>query len=103
MVLFAVVQYNDPDGLFWGVIYGIAALWCGIAAFRPSLISGNIRKLLLCSLAFAALGIAWFWPRTPEFWRQEVWWITETAREGMGMMVVLIALTIAWLTTRARS
>ncbi|WP_146347370.1 transmembrane 220 family protein [Phaeobacter marinintestinus] len=100
MVLFALVQYNDPDALYWGVIYGAAAIWCGLAAFRPAMISGRGRTLLLGFLAIAAFGVVWYWPKTPGFWTQEVWWVTETAREGMGMMIVFIALIIAWLTLR---
>jgi len=96
MVLFAAVQYNDPDALYWGAIYGVAALWCGLAAFRQVQPSGILRLLLLASLAIAAIGVVWFWPKAPGFWRQEVWWVTETAREGMGMMIVFVALGIAW-------
>ncbi len=102
MLLFAVVQYNDPDALFWGVIYGIAALWCGFAAWRPAKVTGHVRLGLLLCLAAAVIGVVWFWPRTPGFWQQEVWWVTETAREGMGMMVTLLALGIAWLASRGR-
>ncbi len=32
--VFAVVQLNDPDPLFWTLIYGIMALISGFAAFR---------------------------------------------------------------------
>ncbi|MGR3609855.1 MAG: hypothetical protein ACU0BN_13505 [Sulfitobacter sp.] len=45
-------------------------------------------------------GIFWYWPQTPGFWRQEVYWVTEEAREGMGMMIAFAALLIVWLGTR---
>ena len=102
MLLFAAVQYNDPDALFWGVIYGAAAAWCGIAAFRPHLITGKVRLFLFACLALSIAGVVWFWPKTPSFWRQEIWWATETAREGMGMMVTLVALVVAWITSSFR-
>ena len=38
LTLFALVQYNDPDALVWLVIYAIAAVWAGVAAFRPDLL-----------------------------------------------------------------
>ncbi|MDQ2090835.1 transmembrane 220 family protein [Marimonas arenosa] len=103
MVLFAAVQYNDPDALFWGVIYGVAAIWCGLAAFRPASVSGAAKTLLVVCLAIAVFGVVWFWPQTPGFWRQEVWWNTETAREGMGMAITLAALGVAWLAVRRGS
>ena len=100
MILFAAVQYNDPDALFWGAIYGVTAIWCGFAAFRPAKLPKKVRLLLLATLAIAAIGVVWFWPKTPEFWQQEVWWVTETAREGMGMMISFVALSVAWLVVR---
>lgn len=103
LLLFAVVQYNDPDALFWGAIYGAAAVWCGLAAFRARVFeSGAARGLLAASVALAVFGMIWFWPRTEGFWHMEVWWETETAREGMGMMVVLLGLAAAWVASRAR-
>ena len=32
MLLFTVVQYNDPDGPLWMVYYGVPAVWAGITA-----------------------------------------------------------------------
>lgn len=103
MVLFAAVQYNDPDALFWGVIYGAAAVWCGLAAFRPDVFEKTLaRGLLTASVALSVFGVIWFWPKTEGFWHMDVWWETETAREGMGMMIVLLAIAVAWLTVRTK-
>ncbi|GMG84134.1 hypothetical protein LNKW23_33480 [Paralimibaculum aggregatum] len=98
LLLFAAVQYNDPDGPLWLAIYGTGALWTGLAALRPGL-SGRpaARAGLALSLAAALAGLAWYWPATPGWWRQEVWWETETAREGMGMMIVVASLAAAAL------
>lgn len=96
LLLFAAVQYNDPDGPFWVVVYGIGCIWCVIATFKPTLFQLRAAKLLFSiSCAGAVYGLVHFWPKTPNWWRQEVWWETETAREGMGMMVLLIALILA--------
>ena len=101
MVLFTVVQFNDPDALHWALIYCSAAVWCGLATFRPKMISGVLaRRLLLVCLALAAIGTVWYFPKTPGFWQSEVWWVTETAREGMGMMIAFVALVVAWVTRR---
>ena len=97
MILFMAVQYNDPDGPLWMLIYSIPAVWTGIAMFKGHLL--RIRPaqigLLLCGLG-AVAGMVYYWPSTPGWWRQEVWWEVETAREGMGMMVVAIVLAVVW-------
>ena len=96
MVLFAVVQYNDPDGVFWAAVYGVGAVWCGLAAFRSGTFTVTPAFFLyIASLAAALFGVIWFWPITPGWWTQEVWWDTETAREGMGMMILTVALCAA--------
>ncbi len=101
MLLFTGVQYNDPDALYWIIIYGSAAIWCGVAAFRPVLLGMPLwRGLLIATLVLMAAAVVWHWPRTPDFWRQEVWWVTETAREGIGLMIALIAVAVAWFTAR---
>ena len=93
MILFAVAQYNDPDFVFWGPVYGIAALWTGFAALSPGTVQwGFGRIMLLICLAATVYGVIHFYPKTDKWWMQDVWWETETAREGMGMMIVLVAL-----------
>ena len=80
LVVFMVVQFNDPDGPIWMVIYGIGAVWCLIAAIG---------------------GMVYFWPEVSNWWDIDVWWpeITgETSREGMGMMVLVVFLSVAGLT-----
>ncbi len=104
MVAFTVVQFNDPDALSWALIYGAIAIWCGLAAFRTELISGVWgRRLMALSIGLAVIGVIWYFPKTPGFWHKDVWWETETAREGMGMMIAFVALVVAWMTVRVRS
>jgi len=91
MILFIAVQYNDPDGSLWILIYAVPAIWAAIAAFKSTwLVNKLVHALLLVCIA------------TPGWWRQEVWWETETAREGMGMMIVAVVLAVVWL-SRPRS
>ena len=47
----------------------------------------------------AIVATVWYWPAEEGFWRQEVWWESETAREGMGIMIVTGALLVVALTT----
>jgi len=101
LVLFAAVQLNDPDGLFWIVVYGIGAIWCGIAAFRSGLYAlSPVFGLFSLTCIAALVGLFYFWPKAPNWWMQDVWWETETAREGMGMMILVIALIVAGLVVR---
>ena len=98
LILFAGVQYNDPDGLFWALVYGVGALWCGLAAFKSGIFVKTSPFLLyIASFVAAIFGVIWFWPTTPNWWTQDVWWETETAREGMGMMILAISLLAAGL------
>ena len=38
----------------------------------------------------------------PGFWRKDVWWVEETAREGMGMMIAFAVLLAVLATTLLR-
>lgn len=101
LILFAVAQYNDPDALYWAAIYGVAALLSAYAALRPERFAAPaLRGVLTLALVLSVVGVVWYWPTTAQWWRVDVWWNTETAREGMGMMVVAVALLIAWWTVR---
>ena len=103
MILFAAVQYNDPDVIFWGSIYGLAAVFCGIAAFAPGLLGGRGAQMVLAAtLVLAVAGVWWFWPDVPGWWRKAVWMEAETAREGMGMMIAAAAFAIAMLVSLQR-
>lgn len=107
LLLFAGVQYNDPDFYFWGPLYLVPALWAGLAALRPDLLArpSAVGGLFLC-LAAAVAGTVVFWPADPTWWRREIWWESEAAREGMGMMIVaasLLALTATAVARRRRA
>jgi hypothetical protein len=101
LLLFAAVQYNDPDALFWGTVYAAGAAWCGLAAFRPGLLrTGPARGLLVLSLGLTVWGLVAFFPEEERWWAMEVWWPEasgETSREGMGMMVLAAAVAAAAL------
>ncbi len=97
MILFIAVQYNDPDGTLWMAIYAIPAVWTAIVIFRRQLLASKMAHLLLLMCIMAAVaGMLFYWPTTPGWWRQEIWWEVETAREGMGLMIVAIVLAVVW-------
>ena len=102
LVAFAAVQYNDPDFYFWVPVYLLPAALAGLAAYRPQqLWRLPLRTTLLLCIVAGGVGTLWLWPTEEGFWHQDVWWQSETAREGMGVMIVTLALVViafsAWL------
>jgi hypothetical protein len=96
MLLFIAVQYNDPDGLMWMAIYLVPAVWALLAAINPFAIGqGLLKTLLLLTIVASLAAMFYYWPKTSGWWKQEVWWEVETAREGMGMMIVSVVLLVA--------
>ncbi len=91
MTLFAAVQYNDPDGLAWAALYAVPASCMAVAAFRPAWLAGTAGRVSL-GVALVVLSVVCLsvWPEQGGFWRREVWWEVESAREGMGAAVALL-------------
>lgn len=106
MLLFAAVQYNDPDAYFWIPAYLVPAFWAGAAAYRPEFLRRPLPSFgLAASLLLAIVGVAYYWPKDQGWWRQDVWWESEMAREGMGVMVLTLALVVVaatWTFTSRR-
>ncbi len=100
MMLFAFVQLNDPDALLWFFIYIIPGILGLIAGFRVSHLKNGFNAIAVLA-ALSLAGVIYYWPKTPEFWRIDIWWETETAREGMGMMIVAVALLVVLYTVWA--
>ncbi len=101
MLGFIGVQYNDPDGPMWMVIYAVPAIWACLAAFRPAALRSVVtRRWLLLSLALGLIGVMFYFPQMPNFWLKEVWWVEETAREGMGVMIGFAVMLLVYLTSR---
>ncbi len=103
MVAFAAAQYNDPDALLWIVIYLIPAAWAFAAAFYLPLVRSLAGiRLLWLSVAVGVGATVFYWPTMAGFWHKEVWWVEETAREGMGAMTALGILLVVLATARLR-
>ncbi len=101
MLLFAGVQYNDPDGWKWMLIYLLPAVWTGLAAWQPQHLLRRLpHYLLLASIGLGVCLLVLYFPTTSHWWAAEVWWETETAREGMGAMINLAVLITAWWSVR---
>ncbi len=93
MLIFGAVQYNDPDGFLWMGIYTIPALWCAVGLFfQPRFTLLPVQIAYWASVMSSVVGVIYFWPMMPNFWTKDVWYNVETAREGMGLMIVLAVL-----------
>ena len=103
MAAFAGVQYNDPDGPLWMLIYGVPAAWAFLAAFNLQAVRSRTGTLLLwLTIGAALLGVVYYWPQAPNFWQKDVWWEDEGAREGMGVMIVLVVLLMVRMVASRR-
>ncbi len=101
MLAFSVVQLNDPDSLLWMLYYLVPAIWAGLAAWNPEKLNNPVALTLLGLSILTGLAlVVMYWPQTPNFWKSEVWWQTETAREGMGVMIGTLVTIIAAVTIR---
>jgi hypothetical protein len=101
LVLFTIVQYNDPDAILWILIYGIPAIWAGLAAYRPARFAHSQPLLVAFGVTFAAIaaGMIYDWPRSIADW-----WDNEVVREGLGLIIATAALLVVaytlWRTRR---
>jgi peptidoglycan/LPS O-acetylase OafA/YrhL len=101
LLLFAAVQYNDPDAILWILIYGIPAVWAGLAAFRPARFAHSQPLLAIFGVTLLALaaGAVYDWPQSIADW-----WDNEVVREGLGLIIAVAALLVVaytlWRTRR---
>ena len=104
-VLFAAFQLNDPDPLFWVLVYVVMAVISGMAAFRKY-------NVLLMLLVLAVLAYELFvlfppfmdWirggmPNIAASMKAESKYI-ELVREFLGLVICFAALTFHYITFR---
>jgi len=94
MLLFAALQYNDPDPLFWMVIYGLTSAVCFLSIKLKS--KFFIVSSLVLSIVF--LGYAGYnWPSTWMGFEQTIppSLDAEKARESVGFIIAALFIAIA--------
>ena len=101
-VLFAALQYNDPDPQVWVPIYGFAAMAC-IMAYAQI---GKAWFFGLMALIYA-VAAAYQWPPAFEgFLLNEIGMKTvniELARESGGLLICALAMGLmGWVVYRAK-
>ncbi len=109
-LLFAAVQYNDPDPMIWIVIYGYMAGVCMLAAFnyiRRELLLAAGAIYLIYALFLTPAFITWLTSDDraalfDEFAKMQFPYIEET-REFLGLVICLSALLTIFLHQRKRT
>lgn len=110
-VVFAALQYNDPDGIKWIIIYLYPAILCWLASrnkFYPSAYITGILVYLGYAIykVFDANGlIDWATKHHAEdiaaTMKAEKPWIEET-REFFGLVILIVVLVINYVYARRR-
>jgi hypothetical protein len=99
LLLFAALQYNDPDWLYWGPVYLLAAMWSLLAAIAPhhlrSSLLGRIGAPL--SIVLFLLGFAFLANQLGPGWIHN-----EEARESLGYLICAATTVLAVWDARRR-
>jgi hypothetical protein len=100
LLLFAAVQYNDPDWYYWGPVYLVAAAWSYFAArepgrFRtwPAAVYGAPISAVLLLVGFASLAHT----------IKSGWIHIEEAREAFGYLISAATTIFAIFDSRRRT
>jgi len=111
-VLFAALQYNDPDPYIWIPIYGYAAVLCWLAfknKYYPKAYLAGISVYLIYAifLFFTKNGVLdWANEHHAEnivqTMKAEKPWIEES-REFFGLVILIVVLLIDYIYARRRS
>jgi hypothetical protein len=97
MIVFAILQWNDPDALIWMVVYGYVALMAGQSFFRVS-----IRPAILAGIIGLFLGMMFYIPDVVRWFSLGMPSITgemkaetpfiELIREFLGLLIALLVM-----------
>ena len=99
LLLFAALQYNDPDWYYWGPVYLLAAVWSLLAGLAPQL----MRSLLIARIG-APLSIVLFLLGFGSLATQlgPGWIHNEEARESLGYLICAATTALAVWDARRR-
>ena len=111
-IIFAALQYNDPDPYIWMPIYLYSAVLCGLAAnnkFYPTAYwIGIIAYALYAAYEFFAKDGVLDWiqqhhaENIAQTMKAETPWIEET-REFFGLVILIAVLLINYFYSRSKS
>lgn len=100
-ILFASLQFNDPDPVLWILTYGFIAFLC--FAFLHDAFSTNFRHLYFTATLLMLLGsIIQFPPQWDGFGTQMKTVNNELARESMGLLICAVVVGLQYLNLRRK-
>ena len=99
LILFAALQYNDPDWYYWGAVYLLAAAWSWLAMRQPArFVSWPVARIgAPTSIALFLVGFA-----SLASYLGPGWIHIEEARESLGYLICAATTSFALLETRLR-
>lgn len=110
-ILFAALQYNDPDPYVWMPIYLYAAVYCWLAFkgryYPKAYIIGIIAYLAYAVYLFVTKDGVWDWitkhdaANITETMHAEKPWIEDT-REFFGLLILIVVLLIDYFAGKKR-
>ncbi|KEO71878.1 transmembrane 220 family protein [Anditalea andensis] len=98
-IVFAYLQFNDPDPEVWVSIYGLAAVLSALAAYGKYLL-----PVLLVAAVAALIGGIYLFPSSVSDWVIQEWRQAdltmktpdmEEARESFGLLIIFVIMSIA--------
>lgn len=111
-VLFAALQYNDPDPYVWIPIYMYAAVLCFLAFrgkyYRGAYLAGVVIYAAYAGYKFFDDNGVWDWmtkhhaANIADTMKAEQPWIEET-REFFGLVILIVVLLIDYFYSKKRS
>lgn len=92
LIFFAVLQYNDPDWYYWGLVYLLAAAWSFLAVRGPERLRSwpPARIGAPISIMFFLTGFAWLAGNLGPGWIHN-----EDARESLGYLICAATTALA--------
>lgn len=84
LILFAALQYNDPDWYYWGLVYLLAAAWSLLAVLQPErFVTWTVARIgAPVSIALFLVGFA-----SLASYLEPGWIHIEEARESLGYLI----------------
>ena len=110
-ILFAALQYNDPDPWIWIPIYMYAAILCWMAFrgkyFPKAYLFGIVAYLAYAAVLFFEKDGVWDWitkhdaANIADTMKADKPWIEDT-REFFGLLILIIVLAIDYFHSRKK-
>jgi len=100
LILFAALQYNDPDWYYWGLVYLLAAAWSLLAVLQPErFVTWTVARIgAPISIALFLVGFAFLAAYLGPGWIH-----IEEAREALGYLICAATTAFSLWESRLRA